>query len=121
MMTQLRERPRSNMAWKKRQGDSHDVHELQVERLQIIQRQRSGGGEWKHKKKGTRGKRTHNKVDPKVERVRRVEGRASDEPFGAKRHPPVNARTRLRSICLPPPRGNGGIKYERTRRKARPC
>ena len=28
---------------------------------------------------------TH-KVDPKMERVRCVEGRASDEPFGAKRH-----------------------------------
>src|SRR6267142_1018135 len=64
------------------------------------------------KKRHEGGKRTHNKVDPKVERVRRVEGRASDEPFGAKSHPPVNARTRLRSICLAPPRWNGGIKYD---------
>ena len=37
-----------------------------------------------------RKKRTHDKVDPKIERVRGVEGWASDEPFGAKRHPPVN-------------------------------
>jgi len=32
---------------------------------------------------------THNKVDPEMERVRRVEGRASDEPFRAKRHPSI--------------------------------
>jgi len=30
---------------------------------------------------------THHKVDPKEERIRRVEARAASEPFGAKRHP----------------------------------
>jgi hypothetical protein len=30
---------------------------------------------------------THHKVDPKEERIRRVEARAPSEPFGAKRHP----------------------------------
>jgi hypothetical protein len=68
---------------------------MNCKRLQISQRQHPGGGEWKRKKKGTRGERTHNKVDPKVERVRRVKSRAPDEPFGAKRHPPVKTRARV--------------------------
>jgi hypothetical protein len=32
---------------------------------------------------------THHKVDPKEERVRRVEARAASEPFRTKRHPAV--------------------------------
>ena len=32
---------------------------------------------------------THHKVDPKEERIRRVEARAASEPFRTKRHPAV--------------------------------
>jgi hypothetical protein len=51
----------------------------------------------------TRGGSTHDKVDPKVVHVRRVECQASSEPFGAKRYPPAN--TRMGVNHLPVPRG----------------
>jgi hypothetical protein len=38
-------------------------------------------------------------VDSKVERVRGIEGRADDEPFGAKRHPFAVSDHRI-SLCL---------------------
>jgi hypothetical protein len=54
----------------------------------------------------TRGGSTHDKVDPKVEHVRRVECRASGEPFGAKGHPPANAHMRVNYLPAPL-RGDG--------------
>jgi hypothetical protein len=75
-----------------------------------------------------RGKQTHDKVDPKMERVRRVESWASDEPFGTKRHPPCvkkksKASKQIDQLLLSRAfriSGTGG-KTPRTRRIARPC
>ncbi len=44
---------------------------------------------------------THHKVDPKEERIRRVEARAASEPFGAKRHPANNEKKKGRRSTLP--------------------
>ena len=53
--------------------------------------------------------RTHDKVDPQVERVGRIEGRASSEPFRAKRHPSENASARASLSFSIGPAGGGHV------------
>jgi hypothetical protein len=83
--------------------DVQDVHELRVQKEKEAHYTRHI-----HKE---RKKRAHDKVDPKMERFRGIEGRAFNEPFGAKCHPPAVQIIRSASACLIMRVGGSGNAY----------